>query len=54
VALVRQDAGALLLGTDTTFFNRRDRLIAVAARFGIPAIYTFRDVKSLNEYGNAS
>jgi putative tryptophan/tyrosine transport system substrate-binding protein len=42
-ALVRQGAGALLLGTDTTFFNHRDRLIALAARYGIPAIYTFRE-----------
>jgi putative tryptophan/tyrosine transport system substrate-binding protein len=42
-ALVRQGAGALLLGTDTTFFNHRDRLIALVARYGIPAIYTFRE-----------
>jgi ABC-type uncharacterized transport system substrate-binding protein len=42
-ALKRQSVGALLLGTDTTFFNRRDRLIALAARYGIPAIYTLRE-----------
>jgi putative ABC transport system substrate-binding protein len=43
VALARQGVGALLLGTDTIFFNRRDQLIALAARYGIPAIYTFRE-----------
>jgi putative ABC transport system substrate-binding protein len=42
-ALMRQGVGALLLGTDTIFFNRRDRLVALAARYGIPAIYTFRE-----------
>jgi len=42
-ALVRQGVRALLLGTDTIFFNRRDRLIALAASHRIPAIYTFRE-----------
>jgi putative ABC transport system substrate-binding protein len=42
-ALTRQGVRALLLGTDSTFFMRRDQLIALAARHGIPAIYTFRD-----------
>ena len=42
-SLMRQGVGALLLGTDSTFFNRRDQLIALAARYGIPAIYTFRE-----------
>jgi putative ABC transport system substrate-binding protein len=41
--LARQRAGALLLGTDAMFFNRRDRLIALAARHRIPAIYTLRE-----------
>jgi len=42
-ALARQRVRALLLGTDTVFFNRRDQLIALAARHRIPAIYTFRE-----------
>jgi putative ABC transport system substrate-binding protein len=42
-ALVRQGVRALLLGTDTIFFNRRDQLIALAASHRIPAIYTFRE-----------
>src|SRR5262249_48614317 len=42
-ALVRQGVRALLLGTDTIFFNHRDQLIALAASHRIPAIYTFRE-----------
>jgi putative ABC transport system substrate-binding protein len=42
-SLMRQGVGALLVGTDSTFFNRRARLIALAARYSIPAIYTFRE-----------
>ena len=42
-ALARQGVRALLLGTDTIFFNRRDQLIALAASHRIPAIYTFRE-----------
>jgi putative ABC transport system substrate-binding protein len=42
-ALARQRVRALLLGTDSTFFNRRDQLIALAARHAIPTIYTFRE-----------
>jgi putative ABC transport system substrate-binding protein len=42
-ALMRQGVRALLLGTDTIFFNRRDQLIALAASHRIPAIYTFRE-----------
>src|SRR5262245_50887449 len=41
--LARQGVRALLLGTDTIFFNRRDQLIALAASHRIPAIYTFRE-----------
>ena len=36
-------AGALLVGADPFFNVRRDRLIALAARHGVPAIYQFRD-----------
>jgi putative ABC transport system substrate-binding protein len=41
-SLVQQQAGALLL-TDTPLFNgRREQLVALAARFAIPTMYTFR------------
>jgi ABC-type uncharacterized transport system substrate-binding protein len=42
-ALVRRRAGALLIGTDPFFDSRIDRLLALAARHAVPAIYTFRD-----------
>jgi putative ABC transport system substrate-binding protein len=41
--LVRQGVGALLLGTDVMFFNRRDQIIALAARYRLPAIYALRE-----------
>ena len=36
-------AGALLVGADPFFNVRRDRLIALATRHAVPAIYQFRD-----------
>jgi putative ABC transport system substrate-binding protein len=41
--LVQQGAGALLVAGDAVFTNRKDSLIALAARYAIPAIYSGRD-----------
>jgi putative ABC transport system substrate-binding protein len=42
-ALVRQRASALLVSADPFFDTRRDRIVALAAQFKLPAIYQFRD-----------
>ena len=39
VALVRQRADALFVGADPFLASRRDRIIALAAHLGLPAIY---------------
>jgi putative ABC transport system substrate-binding protein len=39
--LVEQPAGALLLTDSTLFNNRREKLVALAARYRVPAMYTF-------------
>jgi putative tryptophan/tyrosine transport system substrate-binding protein len=36
-------AGALLVGADPSFYNRRDHIVALAARHSIPAIYEQRE-----------
>jgi ABC-type uncharacterized transport system substrate-binding protein len=42
-SLAQHGVGALLVGADPFFDPRRDRLIALAARHAMPAIYQFRD-----------
>jgi putative tryptophan/tyrosine transport system substrate-binding protein len=42
-ALVQQRASALLVSADPFFDTRRDRIVALAAQFKLPAIYQFRD-----------
>ena len=41
-ALVQQRADALLVGNDPFFVNQREQIVALAARHGLPAIYTYR------------
>jgi putative ABC transport system substrate-binding protein len=41
--LPRQQVGALLVDADTLFVSRRNQLVALAARYAIPAIYDLRD-----------
>jgi len=42
-ALVQLQAGALVVGTDPFFLNRREQLVALAARHAVPTIYDWRD-----------
>jgi putative ABC transport system substrate-binding protein len=42
-ALAQQKVGALLLANDAFFFGQRRKLVALAARYAIPAIYFFRE-----------
>jgi putative ABC transport system substrate-binding protein len=37
--LVQLQAGALIVGTEPFLISRRDQLVALAARYGVPAIY---------------
>jgi ABC-type uncharacterized transport system substrate-binding protein len=41
--LVRRQAGALVVATDTFFTSRRNLIVTLAARHAIPAIYEFRE-----------
>jgi putative ABC transport system substrate-binding protein len=41
--LVQRGAGALLSGTGPFLHSQRERIVALAARHGIPATYTVRD-----------
>jgi putative tryptophan/tyrosine transport system substrate-binding protein len=42
-SLVRERAGALVVGAGAFLVSRRDQIIALAARHAIPAIYGFRE-----------
>jgi putative ABC transport system substrate-binding protein len=41
--LVQQPIGALVVTDDTVFTNGRERLVALAAEFGVPTIYQWRE-----------
>jgi putative ABC transport system substrate-binding protein len=41
--LAKLQTGALLVGNDALFNSRRERLAALAARYAIPAIYSYRE-----------
>jgi ABC-type uncharacterized transport system substrate-binding protein len=54
-SLVRERAGALVVGRGAFLLSRRDQIIALAARHAIPAIYGFREYAAdggLISYGN--
>ena len=42
-ALVQRGAGALLAGTGAFMNSQRERIVALAARHGVPAIYNWRE-----------
>lgn len=42
-ALVREGAGALVVGADPYLFSRREQIVALAARHNMPAIFQWRD-----------
>ena len=53
--LVRERAGALLVGTGALLTNRRKQIIALAERHGMPTMYPYREFTAdggLFSYGN--
>jgi putative ABC transport system substrate-binding protein len=53
--MVQNRIGALVLASDSFFFNRREQIMALAARYAIPASYSSRaivEAGGLMSYGN--
>ena len=42
-SIVKEGAGALVVQNDPFFDSQRDRLIALAAQYSVPAIYHIRE-----------
>jgi putative ABC transport system substrate-binding protein len=56
VTIAQRQASALLVASDPLFFDRRDQLVALAARQALPAIYylrAFAQAGGLLSYGNS-
>ncbi len=49
--LVELHAGALIVASDSFLMSRRDQLVALAARYAVPAIYDFPAAGGLISYG---
>jgi putative ABC transport system substrate-binding protein len=43
-ALMQLQADALLIGPDVFFFSRREHVVALAARYAVPAMYSISPV----------
>jgi len=55
-SLAQQHAGALLVGNDPFFFDRREQLVALTARDSVPAMYEWREFAAaggLASYGTS-
>jgi hypothetical protein len=46
-SLVRLQAGALLVGSDPFFNNRREQVVTLASRYAVPAIYDWREFAAI-------
>ena len=54
--MVERQAGALIVMPDPLFFDRREELVALAARYAVPTIYfgrEFTEIGGLMSYGTS-